>query len=190
MQYYLVFYIPFLAFKILDYTTNIDKPTAAALSAHYGSVSIVTFATAVSFLKFNNITFQSYIVSILALMEAPAILSGLYIAHKNDPKTNSHKREEKILSREIFTNGAILLLLGSFIIGILSGKDGLDKVEAFLITPFSGLLCLFLLDMGLIVAKEFHHMKKNYFFIIFFWDLYAINICFYWCNNLLSIKYR
>ena len=162
------FFIPFLAFKILDYTTNIDKPTAAALSAHYGSVSIVTFATAVSFLKFNNITFQSYIVSILALMEAPAILSGLYIAHKNDPKTNSHKREEKILSREIFTNGAILLLLGSFFIGILSGKDGLDKVEAFLITPFSGLLCLFLLDMGLIVAKEFHHMKKITFSLFSF----------------------
>ena len=164
----LSFSIPFISFWLLNLLTKLDKPTAAAVAAHYGSVSIVTFATAVSFIKFYNIEHKSYIISILAIMEAPAILSGLYIAHKKDPKTKNHKNEEKILYREIFTNGAILLLLGSFIIGFITGKTGYEKVEAFLITPFNGILCLFLLDMGLIVAKEFHHFKKLNFSLFLF----------------------
>ena len=64
------------------------------------------------------------------------------------------------LAREIFTNGAILLLFGSFIIGMLTGKPGLEKLEGFLVTPFQGILALFLLDMGLMVARQFHHMRS------------------------------
>lgn len=165
------FLLPFLGFWLLNLSTKLDKATAAAVAAHYGSVSIVTFATAVSFVKFYDLQYKSYIVSILAIMEAPAILSGLYIAHKKVPKTNGHKKEEKRLYREIFTNGAILLLLGSFLIGLITGKSGFEKVEAFLITPFNGILCLFLLDMGIVVAKEFDHLKK-FTFSLFMFGIY------------------
>lgn len=157
---FLSFTLPFLGYFFLNRTTKLDKPTQAALAAHYGSVSIVTFATAINFLQTNNIIFSGYIVSILALMEAPAILSGLYLAHKIAPETNKHKKEELILAKEIFTNGAVLLILGSFIVGYISGNSGLEKVSPFLSDPFQGILCMFMLDMGLIVTKNLHSLQS------------------------------
>ena len=151
--------LPFLAYGLLRATTNLDRPTAAAVAAHYGSISMVTFATATAFLKTNSIEYAGYVVAILALMEAPAILSGLFIAHRGAPETRSHTQEEKKLSREIFTNGAILLLFGAFAIGWITGQPGMDKVAGFLDTPFQGILCLFLMDMGLLVAKNLQHLK-------------------------------
>jgi hypothetical protein len=150
---------PFLGYIILKATTKLDSPTAAAVAAHYGSISMVTFVTATSFLKTNDVVYAGYVIAILALMEAPAILSGLFIAHRTAPQTK-HPNEEKKLSREIFTNGAILLLSGTFIIGWITGQSGMDKVEGFLDTPFQGVLCLFLLDMGLLVAKNLHHLRS------------------------------
>lgn len=149
---------PFLGYWLLRKTTSVDRPTAAAVAAHYGSISMVTFATAAAFLKTNDISYYGYIVAILALMEAPAILSGLFIAHRVSPKTRSHTNEQKKLSREIFTNGAILLLLGAFLVGWITGQPGMEKVGGFLDEPFQGILCLFLLDMGLLVAKNLHHL--------------------------------
>lgn len=149
---------PFLGYGLLRLTTKLDSPTAAAVAAHYGSISMVTFATAAAFLKTNEIVYAGYIVAILALMEAPAILSGLFIAHRAAPQTK-HAHEQKKLAREIFTNGAILLLFGSFLIGWATGQSGMDKMEGFLVAPFQGILALFLLDMGLMVSKNLHHLK-------------------------------
>jgi hypothetical protein len=154
------FIIPFLAYSLLKLTTKLDSPTAAAVSAHYGSISMVTFATAAAFLKLNEVVYAGYIVAVVALKEAPAILSGLYIAHKASPKTRKHDKEEKKLAREIFTNGAILLLLGSFLIGWMTGEQGMSKLEGFFVTPFQGFLCLFLLDMGLMVSKNMTNLKS------------------------------
>ena len=151
---------PFLGYALLKTTTRIDSPTAAAIAAHYGSISIVTFATAVSFLGVNSIAYAGYIVAIVALMEAPALLSGLFIAHRAAPETGSHAPEQKKLSREIFTNGAILLLSGAFLIGWITGPSGMQKIEGFINTPFQGILCLFLLDMGLVVARNVHHLRN------------------------------
>ncbi len=151
---------PFIAYFILRLTSNLDKPTAAATAAHYGSISMVTFATAAAFLKSIDVTYAGYIVAIVALMEAPAILSGLFIAHHDAPHTKTHKNEEKKLARDIFTNGAILLLFGSFLIGWATGQRGLEKMDAFLIKPFDGILALFLLDMGLLVARNISHLKS------------------------------
>ncbi len=151
---------PFIAYGALKITTRLDSPTAAAVAAHYGSISIVTFGTAAAFLNANKIVYAGYIVAILALMEAPAILSGLFIAHRAVPKTKHIQKEKKLFSREIFTNGAILLLSGAFIIGLITGQSGMDRVAGFLETPFQGILCLFLLDMGLLVAKNLCHLKS------------------------------
>lgn len=152
---------PFIGYALLRVTTKLDSPTAAAVAAHYGSISMVTFVTAASFLTSNDVIYAGYIVAVLALMEAPAILSGLFIAHRAEPKTiRATEKATPRLSREIFTNGAILLLIGSFMIGWATGKPGLDKMEGFLVTPFQGILALFLLDMGLVVSKELHHLKE------------------------------
>ena len=151
---------PFLGYGLLKLTTRIDNPTAAAVASHYGSISIVTFATAAAFLNTNSTVYAGYIVAIVALMEAPAILSGLFIAHRTAPETSSHTQEQKKLSREIFTNGAILLMSGAFLIGWITGPAGMQKIEGFINTPFQGILCLFLLDMGLVVAKNVHHLRN------------------------------
>lgn len=150
---------PFAGYYLLRLTTRLDSTTAAAVAAHYGSISIVTFATAVSFLKTNDIVYAGYVVAVVALMEAPAIFSGLYIAHRANPKTNHAQKNRKLL-REIFTNGAILLLLGSFVIGCVTGQKGMEKLDGFLNTPFQGILCLFLLDMGLMVSKNLHSFSN------------------------------
>jgi hypothetical protein len=161
---------PFLGYALLRLTTRIDAPTAAAIAAHYGSISMVTFVTAAAFLEANAIVYAGYIVAVLALMEAPAIMSGLFIAHRAAPETRSHTQEERKLMREVFTNGAILLLFGAFVIGWMSGQKGMDKVAGFLDEPFHGILCLFLMDMGLLVARNLQHLKS------FSWSLVAFGI--------------
>jgi hypothetical protein len=152
---------PFIGYALLRLTTKLDSPTAAALAAHYGSISMVTFVTAVSFLDTNEVFYAGYIVAVLALMEAPAILTGLYIAHKAEPKTiKSTEKATPRLSREIFTNGAILLLTGSFLIGWASGTPGMEKMHGFLVEPFHGILAFFLMDMGLLVSRQLNHLKE------------------------------
>lgn len=158
---------PFIGYKLLKLTTKLDSATAAAVAAHYGSISMVTFVTAVTFLGTNEVVYAGYIIAVLALMEAPAIVSGLFIAHKADPRT-LHPDESKKLRREIFTNGAILLLFGSFIVGWVTGTPGMEKMHGFLVTPFQGILALFLLDMGLLVAKNLHQLKNFTFSLIAF----------------------
>lgn len=148
---------PFVGFALLKITTKLDRTTAAAVSAHYGSISVVTFATAVSFLQEGHFLYAGCIVVVLALMEAPAILSGLMIANHGLSKELERRKSNM---REIFTNGAILLLMGSFLIGILTGKEGLEKMTGFLVDPFQGFLALFLLDMGLLVTRQAHHLKE------------------------------
>lgn len=155
------FVMPFIAFWLLRRFTRLDAATQAAISGHYGSVSIVTFVTAVTFLQQSALPYEGYVVAVLAIMEAPAILSALWIAHRAVPETiAAGKAATAKLSREIFTNGAILLLFGSFVIGMATGEKGLAKMEGFLVTPFQGILALFLLDMGLMVARQFHHMRE------------------------------
>ncbi|MAH05797.1 MAG: sodium-dependent bicarbonate transport family permease [Alphaproteobacteria bacterium] len=157
---------PFLAYILLKFTTKLDKKTAAAVAAHYGSISMVTFATAATFLEANEIIYAGYIVAVLALMEAPAIMSGLFIARKGDVVQN--RKGTRGLTHEIATNGAILLLLGAFGIGWASGEAGMNQVSGFISDPFQGILCLFLLDMGLLVARNLEHLKNFTFSLILF----------------------
>lgn len=149
---------PFLGFYLLRKTTFLDRATAAAVSAHYGSISMVTFVTAVGFLGVNEVAYAGYIVAVVALMEAPAILSGLVIGQKRE-NSNTMTVERRISLAEIMTNGAIVLLLGAFVVGYLTGDAGMQNMKGFLVTPFHGLLALFLLDMGLLVARESSHLK-------------------------------
>lgn len=149
---------PLIGFYLLRKTTKLDKTTAAAISAHYGSISMVTFVTAVSFLEMNHIAYAGYIIAVLAIMEAPAIFSGLILA--NDSESKAMNIFKSKLGKDVLTNGAILLLAGSFFIGWISGDIGMKKMEGFLVTPFQGILAFFLLDMGLIVARQSHHLKE------------------------------
>lgn len=145
----LSFLLPFLAFALLRAITAMSVTDAAAVSAHYGSISIVTFVTATSVLQAQGIAAEGYMVAVAAAMEAPAIISALWLASRGGARSEG----DCDLWREIFLNGSIVLLVGSFLIGAITGDQGMARIEAFIVTPFQGVLCLFLLDMGLVAGR-------------------------------------
>jgi len=145
----LSFGLPFLSFALLQVMTGLSRIDAAAVAAHYGSISIVTFVAATSVLEGQMLDPEGYMVAVAAVMEAPAILSALWLVARG----GSGQSMDRELWREILLNGSIVLLVGSFAIGALTGADGLAEISAFVVTPFKGVLCLFLLDMGLIAGR-------------------------------------
>ena len=149
---------PFISYAILGINTNLDSSTKAAVAAQYGSVSIVTFVIASAFLRFKGIEAEAYIVAILAIMEIPAIFSGLLIAMNRDK--NYQGQKWRTILAKIGSSGAIILLLGSFIIGFIGGESGYTKMEGFVVIPFQGFLALFLLDMGISVMRNVHSLGK------------------------------
>lgn len=144
----LSFGIPFLAYGILRLATRLSAVDAAAVSAHYGSISAVTLVAVMNVLTTMGISFEGYMIAVAAVMETPAILSALLLARRN--AESGHAGE---LAREILLNGAVVMLLGSFAIGIVSGERGYAVLKPFLVEQFAGFLCLFLLDMGLVAGR-------------------------------------
>ena len=142
--------LPFLAFMLLRSLASVSAVDAAAVAGHYGSISIVTFVAASSLLTGLGIATDGYMVAVAAAMEAPAILSALWLAARRGGKGEGVGAD---LWREILLNGSIVLLLGAFAIGWITGEDGMAEIEAFIVAPFKGVLCLFLLDMGLVAGR-------------------------------------
>ncbi|ADZ68785.1 sodium-dependent bicarbonate transport family permease [Polymorphum gilvum] len=154
----LSFVLPFLAFGLLRTMTRLSPIDAAAVAGHYGSISIVTFVAASSVLQGRGVASEGYMVAVAAAMEAPAILSALWLAARfgshNGPAADSHAGgPDGGLMREILFNGSIVLLVGAFLIGLTTGEQGLADIEDLIVAPFKGLLCLFLLDMGLVAGR-------------------------------------
>ncbi len=145
--------MPLLAFQLLRLLSKMDRLNAAAVAGHYGSISIVTFVAATSVLQSQGIAAEGYMVAVAAAMEAPAILTALWLASRNGSGGGSGSRVDSTLWREVLLNGSIVLLVGSFLIGWITGSEGLAEIESFIVSPFKGVLCLFLLDMGLLAGR-------------------------------------
>lgn len=149
----LSFLIPFFAFALLTTLGRLDRVNAAAVSAHYGSVSVVTFVTASEILTRGGLGPAGYMVAVLALMETPAIISGLFLARRQGkagalPGNGSH------LLHEVLLNASVVLLVGSFLIGLIAGPSGFTPIAPVFEGLFRGLLALFLLDMGLVAGRR------------------------------------
>lgn len=143
------FFLPFIAFAILRAVSGMSALDAAAVAAHYGSISIVTFVAGTSIAESAGLKPEGFMVAVAAAMEAPAILSALWLAARSG-KTGEMEPD---LWREILLNGSIVLLLGSFAIGWITGPEGLKEIAPLIVAPFKGVLCLFLLDMGLVAGR-------------------------------------
>ena len=143
--------IPLVAFALLRTAAGLGRVDAAAVAAHYGSVSVVTFVAASEFLRAQDVAYEARLVAMLAIMETPAILVGLWLARSARPPAAGGMRE---ILREVLFNGSIVLLLGGFAIGWASGPEGLAKVRPYFVDLFNGVLCLFLLDMGLVAVRQ------------------------------------
>ncbi|MFM7029145.1 MAG: sodium-dependent bicarbonate transport family permease [Chakrabartia sp.] len=153
----LSFLIPLLAFALLRSWGGLDRLNAGAVAAHYGSVSIVTFVTASEALSRAGTAPAGYMVAVLALMETPAILTGLMLAQSGLARKSDAPGGH--VWREVFLNGSVVLLLGAFVIGLVVGKEKYGAISPVFTTGFSGILCLFLLDMGLIAVRRLRESR-------------------------------
>lgn len=155
--------IPFYTFFILKKKLGIEN--AGAIAAAYGSVSAVTFVTALSFLELQKITFNGYMVAIMALMEAPAIIVGVILI--SFYKKNNHIKVSEIIKHS-FTNGSVILIIGSLIIGMLASDSQAEGIKPFTTDLFKGFLVLFLLDMGMTSGRKLSEFIKNGWFTMAF----------------------
>jgi len=161
--------IPLWTYPLLRFGGKFSAVDSAAIAAHYGSVSAVTFIAATNYLKAVNQPYEDYATAFLAVMESPAILVGVVLG-KLATKTEgegSGVSLKKAMHEAIFGR-SIFLLVGALVVGALCGNPGMEKVEAFFVTPFQGVLALFLLEMGMVAGRRLEDLKKVGLFLLGF----------------------
>jgi hypothetical protein len=168
----MAFVVPTLGYALLK--NRIARFDAAAVAAAYGSVSAVTFVTATQFLEASGLSFGGHMTVAMVIMESPAIIMAVLLANANRQRLAQQGQGlaggfslRKIL-HESFTDGAHLLLIGSMIIGYVSGEAGKTMMQPFAGDLFKGLLAFFLLDMGLMVARNFAEARKTSGFLLLY----------------------
>jgi hypothetical protein len=153
--------IPIYTFFLLR--RRMPVADAAAVAATYGSVSAVTFVTAAGYLDIQGVDWSGYLVAAMALMESPAIIIGilLYSRYAGKATSAANSFSWKQLLNESMFNGSVLLILGSMLIGWITGSEGMAQVQPLVKDLFLGLLCLFLLDMGIVAARRFRDFLQT-----------------------------
>jgi uncharacterized protein len=152
-----------IAFVVLLRLGKLTRPDAASIAAHFGSVSVATFAVGVNWLTSRDIDFEPQMAIFLAVMEVPAIMVGIVLARGVGKQT-----EWGVLLHETFLGKGVTLLLGGMAIGWIAGPEGLKPIKGLFFDLFKGALTLFLLEMGLIVSKQMMDLKHKGAFIIAF----------------------
>ena len=161
--------IPLWTYPVLRFGGKFPGVDAAAIAAHYGSVSAVTFIAATNYLKAIDQPFESYATAFLAVMESPAILVGVVLgklASKNRGDTSGVSMKTAV--HEALFGRSIFLLVGALVVGWLCGDAGMKKVEAFFVAPFQGVLALFLLEMGIVAGRRVGDLRKVGLFLLGF----------------------
>jgi uncharacterized protein len=167
--------IPLWTYLLMRRVGKFNVANAAALAAHYGSVSAVTFSAALAFHENLNISFEGFMPSMLAMMEIPAILIGISLARLNTSTVNDNTQVPlKEVARELLAGKSSLLMLGFLVIGFLVGKTGWEQVSPLFDVPFKGVLTLFLLEAGLIAGRKLSDLKKGGLFLIVFGIVFPI----------------
>jgi len=145
--------IPIYTFFLLK--KQLNPYNAAAIAAAYGSVSAVTFVTAVSFLEIQHLQLQGHMVAIMALMESPAIIVGLLLLTlSKEVDSQAIAIKKRVVFKHAFTNGSVLLILGSLCIGFMANAEQAEGIKPFTDDLFKGFLAIFLLDMGISSGKK------------------------------------
>jgi hypothetical protein len=168
--------IPLYTFFILKRKLKVED--AGAIAASYGSVSAVTFVTAATFLESQQLNFGGHMVAIMALMEAPAIVIGVILIRQFNKGDKQSKRIGSIIGHS-FTNGSVLLILGSLVIGFIASDQQAQGIKPFTTDLFKGFLALFLLDMGIQSGRKLNDFfKQGWFLLIFALIIPLVNGCF------------
>lgn len=141
---------------------------ASAIAATYGSISAVTFITAISYLSNLGIAYGGHMVAAMALMESPAIVIGVILVRRFGQTENGNSFAWKPIVHEAFFNASVFLIIGSLVIGAVTGAEGAKALRPFTEDIFKGLLSFFLLDMGLVAAKRLGDLGSNKWFLTSF----------------------
>lgn len=145
---------PISAFFILSKFGKLDRTNAAACAAHYGSVSAVTFVASLEAVKIAGIPASGYLPALVAILEIPGIIIGLLLARQ------TKKGGLKTALHEVVTGKSIFLMMGGLVIGWACGAEKIATVAPFFIAPFKGVLCLFLLELGMVAASRIRDLKS------------------------------
>jgi len=157
--------IPLYSFYVLKRKLSVSD--AAAIAATYGSVSAVTFVAATTFLEGQSLTFGGHMVAVMALMESPAIIVGviLMMKYETDGKSGGSLRN---IVQHSFTNGSVLMVLGSLLIGFFADTKQAEGIKPFTTDIFKGFLAIFLLEMGMVTARRFGAFRKYGWYVAAF----------------------
>ena len=158
--------IPMLAFPVLRGLGKMSRADAASIGAHYGSVSVVTFAVGSAYLSRLAQPFEGYMAVFLALLEFPALLIGVLLARRAGPTAG--QAAWGVLLREVFLGKSVFLLLGGLAIGWIAGPEGIGSFAPLFFDLFKGVLALFLLEMGLVAAGQLGDLRRFGPFLIAF----------------------
>lgn len=161
--------IPLWTYPLLRYVGRLSPVDAAAIGGHYGSVSAVTFIAATNFLKSVSEPHENYASAFLAVMESPAIVIAVLLGKlaTRDAKSD-FKETMKVALHESMLGRSVVLLVGALLIGYLCGNRGAETTAGLFVTPFQGVLALFLLEMGTIAARRFQDLRKVGLFLLAF----------------------
>lgn len=155
--------LTFIAYAVLRFAGRLGRADAASIAAHYGSVSVATFAVATNWLAIRNISYEPQSAIFLTVMEIPAIMVGIILA-----RGISRDTDWRTLAHETFLGKGVTLLIGGMMIGWMAGPLGLEPIKNLFYDLFKGALALFLLEMGLIVARQAGELRQRGLFIIVF----------------------
>ena len=150
---------PLTAYALLRRLGGMDAPNAAAMAAHYGSVSAVTFIAAQDFAAASGTASEAFMPALVAILEVPAILVALMLVQGG---------AWQVALREVLSGRSIVLLLGGLVIGYAIGPEGFAPVESFFVGGFKGVLTLFLLEMGLVAARRLRDLREIGFTLLGF----------------------
>ena len=172
---FLALIVPIYCYYILRLKLSVEN--SGAIASAYGSVSAVTFVTTISFLEMSNIPFGGHMVAVMAMMEAPSIIVGvLLIAIYNKDKNN--KTSFKSVIHHSLTNGSVVLILGSLLVGYLTNDAQAAGIKPFTTDLFKGFLAVFLLDMGITSGGKLKALiKKGWFTLSFAIIIPIVNGC-------------
>ena len=166
--------VPIYTFFILKKKLSIAN--SGAIAAAYGSVSAVTFVTTISFMELEGIPFSGHMVAVMALMEAPSIMIGLLLISIYDKEKTQISMGNVV--KHALTNGSVLLIMGSLVIGFLASESQAEGIKPFTTDIFKGFLAVFLLDMGITSGKKLSaFIKKGKFVIAFSLIVPIVNGC-------------
>jgi len=150
-------FIPVVAYAVLRRFGKFSGIDSAAIAAHYGSTSVITFAVALNTLGRQGITHEPFMVVLLVILEIPAIIVGLMLARLTHASNNVHWSETL---REVVLGKSVLLLVGGFLVGWINGTERMADINRFFLDAFKGVLALFMVGMGVAAARRLGELKQ------------------------------